>query len=850
MAKSTRTSVPKPVLHTLPNGLDVIVQEDHAHPLASVQVWVRAGSIHEEKWSGGGMAHLCEHMLFKGTQKRSAQQISQDIQALGGYVNAYTSFNRTVYYIEGLSENAGGYMEILADMMLHSKLDAEELAREKDVIRREMAMDHDDANSAAQHLLQATAFKRHPLRHPIIGHRNVFDQITHADLHAFVKRHYSPNNCFLIVTGAVDADAIHQLAQEHFGAWERQPGDPVHLPSEPAQLSPRSARLGFATDITRVTIGWPIPGDVHADKPALDVLAFLLGSGRSSRLYRELRDRLSIAHNVWAGAWSSAECGLFSVEAECDPADAVKAEAALHNVVKQMLTKGPAKAELDKAIRATVAGQHRALVTTRGQAASLGGGWLMAHSLSHAATYLAAIRGLTARDIQNVAKRYLRPETTSTVIVEPLTQSASTAPTASHSSKRSPVEKLVLPNGLTVLLGHNPRLPLVSVRAAFLAGVLSETDSNAGITQVAAQLLLRGTKTRSADQLASVLEDRGGSLHAHGDAHRLLLSSEVVKGDENLALTLLHDLATNATLPATALESVKKRQLASIREEQEDPLTVALRKARREIFAGVPFARTALGTAESVSGLRTADCRAHLKEHLVGNNGVLAVFGDFDAPALKKQISATLGKLPKGTRKLQDCLNLPHHGQPGTWDQHLDKEQAVLVIGFRTVGLHDPDSYALSIIDEACSDMGSRLFNRIREELGLAYYVGAQTFLAYGAGAFYCYVGTDVKKLPLAKKEMLAQIADLAKNGLQKDELERARTTWKSSWLRAQQGNGALADTLAWDELNGLGSEHFQQLPGIIDGLTPARIKKVAAQYFKPANAFITTVVPKPKAKA
>ena len=169
------------IAHTLDNGLEIIVQEDHAHPLASVQVWVRTGSIHEEAWTGAGLAHLCEHMLFKGTQQRSASQISQAIQALGGSVNAYTSFNRTVYYIEGLAAQAEGYMEILADMTQRSKFDPEELAREKDVIRREMAMDNDDPSSATQHLMQATAFRVHPLRHPVIGYRDVFDQVMYRN---------------------------------------------------------------------------------------------------------------------------------------------------------------------------------------------------------------------------------------------------------------------------------------------------------------------------------------------------------------------------------------------------------------------------------------------------------------------------------------------------------------------------------------------------------------------------------------------------------------------------------------------------------------------------------------------
>ena len=137
------------------------------------------------------------------------------------------------------------------------------------------------------------------------------------------------------------------------------------------------------------------------------------------------------------------------------------------------------------------------------------------------------------------------------------------------------------------------------------------------------------------------------------------------------------------------------------------------------------------------------------------------------------------------------------------------------------------------------------MFNRIREDLGLAYYVGTQRFMAYGAGAFYFYVGTDPQKLALAEQEMKGQIADLAKNGLRAEELARAKTTWRASWLKAQQGNGAMADSLAWDELSGLGYEHFEKLPDLVEAVKPADVKRVAKKFFNAKDAFVVRVMPK-----
>lgn len=832
-------------VRTLPNGLEIIVREDHEHPLVSVQIWVKAGSLHEESWTGAGLAHCLEHMLFKGTWKRSAQEISQHIQHLGGYVNAYTTFNRTVYYIDGLAANLEGYLEILADMARSSKIDAAELEKEQDVIRREMAMCDDDAGHALQNLVQSTSFRVHPLRHPVIGHRAVFDQVRQPDLAAFFQRHYVPNNCFIVIAGAVSAQEAFEAVERQLGTWERRPYEPVRMPAEPAQRGLREGRKNFATELTRLALSWQIPGEGHEDKPALDVLAFLLGSGRSGRLFQELREKRGIAHWVWAGAWGAQECGVFNADAECDPKDEAACRSSMLEVIQKMQAAGPDAAELAKAVRATISGQLRTLSTTKGQAAMLGHGWLHVGSLEHSQHYLEAVRSLTPERIREVAHRYLVPASLSVAVVGPNVEAPSQD--AALSSERRSVERIVLPNGLTLLVRENPRLPLVSIRAGFLASVPAETSENAGVTMVSAALLLKGTKKRSAAQIASELENLGGSLHCSADAHRYSLGAEVMRGDEARALDLLADLIQNATLPSAGLAEVKKRHLAGIQEEMEDPLTVAMRRARRHIFEGLPFARTAMGSEDSVKALTVTDCRTMMRSSFTGANGVISVDGDVSSAAIRKLVQKHFGKLPAGSRR---PVTLPEElaqlrTKAGSWTQNMEKEQAVLVIGYRTTGLHDEDTRALTLIDEACSDMGSRLFNRIREELGLAYYVGAQSFAALGAGAFYFYVGTDPAKVSLARAEMLRLIADLAKNGLTPEEITRAKTAWKSSWLRSQQGSGARADALGWNELNGLGHEHFQKLPGLIEAVTDKDIRRVAKTWFGKDRAFIVEVLPK-----
>ncbi len=830
-------------LHTLPNGLEVIIQEDRSHPLASVQLWVKAGSLHEEKWTGTGLAHLVEHMFFKGTESRNAQTIAQEIQSRGGYVNAYTTFNRTVYWIEGVAEQCDGYLEILADMARRSLFDGEELVKEQEVIRREFAMTNDDPHGALSRMLQRTAFREHPMRHPIIGHLEVFNQAGREEVLGFVRRHYVPNNAFLVIVGDVRSPEVMQQVEKHFGSWERRPYEPVLMPEEPEQVAPRHGREEFATDIARISMGWRIHGDSHPDSPALDVLAFILGSGRSSRLNVELRERLGIVHWVGAGAWSALDLGLFSVEAECDASDLENAEQAIHTVLEHIKNSGCTPEELEKAVRATLSSQLRLRSTTRGMASSLAHSWLAVGNLDQDRVYLDRIGSLTVADIANVARKYLVPDRLSRVSLHP-TGTLEKKVNILQGVKREQAQKFTLSNGMTLLVGENPRLPLVSVRTQFLAGVPVETAANGGITQIAAQMLLKGTNNRTDEEIGALLEDRGGSLSSSGDAHRLTVSADVMKGDEGLAMGIVSELLTQAIFPEGHLGKIKKRQLAAIREEQEDPATVALRRARREIFHGLPFERTALGTAESVQSLTVADCQTLWQSYGQARNGVISIFGDVKSEIVRDEIERLFAGLQPGDRSPTVNSVYTPFAPASRTELTLDKEQGVLVLGFPTVGLNDPLAPVLNLIDQACSDMGSRLFNRIREELGLAYYVGAQSFHAMGAGAFYFYVGTDPKKLDLVEEELHKEIHDLVMNGLTDDEIVRAKVTWKASWLRSQQGNGALADNLGWQELNGLGFGYHQQLPQVMESISKQTIQEAAARFFEGNKTFVVRVKP------
>ena len=298
---ATTSSIPpvlpesKAKVFTYENGLTLIVEEDHSAPVASVQAWCGTGSIHEADRMGAGLSHILEHMLFKGTDSRKPGEIASQVQDQGGYINAYTSFDRTVYWIDVPADGASQAVNILADAMMHATLPEKEYIKEQEVIRREFAMGFDDPSRESSQQMLRSVFSKSPYRHPVIGYLDVYNKLTRDDVLRYYKARYVPNNLTFVVVGDVDAKKIHDELGKLFEAEPRRALAPVLIESEPRQMGRRDLHEEFPTELTRLTLSWRIPGLTNADTPALEILGEILGSGRSSILNREIRERKQIA---------------------------------------------------------------------------------------------------------------------------------------------------------------------------------------------------------------------------------------------------------------------------------------------------------------------------------------------------------------------------------------------------------------------------------------------------------------------------------------------------------------------------------------------------------------------------
>jgi zinc protease len=830
----------------LPDGLTLIVKEDHSAPVASVQAWCATGSIDEDDHLGAGLSHILEHMLFKGTKTRSTNEIAQKIQDVGGYINAYTSFDRTVFWIDVPKAGVTTALDVLADAMMNSTLPPEEYSKEQEVIRREFAMGFDDPDRMAGQLLFATAYQRHPYRLPVIGQMEIYNQLTQEQVMRYYKTRYVPNNLTFIVVGDVDAEKVRQQLADFFKAYPEKSLKPVFIPEEPPQLGRREVHQEFATELTRLELAWHVPEVTHPDVPALDLLSVILGDGRSSRLYRRVREEAGLAYAVSAFSYTPGDPGLFGVDATVDPKKREAVEELVLQIIDEVKQAGVTSEELMKAKKKSLSQHLNALTTMRGQASDTGSNWLLTRNLNFSRDYLDAVQKVTLDDIKRVAAKYLTNENLSLISLNPKGSLVAKGEGAKPVSAGE-VQKFELSNGLRVLVREDERLPLVAMSAAFRGGLLAETPQTNGITRLMAKTLIKGTKTRTAEQIANQIEAVGGSISSDGGNNSFNIGLEVTRPDLKLGVELLSDVLLNATMPDKAVAREKEVQIAGIKQEEEQLTTVARNIMRQALFSNYPYALRPTGSVDSVQRLSQKDLLEFRDRYLVAKNGVISVFGNVKAGEVKQLFEQMLGSMKPGELALKDTRPPAPLSKSETVESRKEKTQSVIMVGYRGSDVFSPDRHPLELIDEASSDLGSRFFVRIREQMGLAYYVGASQMQGLATGLFAFYLGTDPQKVEPVKTALFEEIHKLASDGLTNEELARAKKKIIGQQQITNQSNDAFGFQCALDELYGLGFNYHKSFEHDIEAVTLEDTKRVAAKYFRDQPYVLAIVRPPDK---
>ncbi len=849
-----------PVLdRTLPNGLRLILREDHSAPIASFWTWYRVGSRNELPGLTG-ISHWVEHMQFKGTPTLAKGQIFRDVSKHGGTLNALTSNDWTAYFETLPVDRLDLALAIESDRMVNSLFDPAETESERTVILSERQGAENNPSYLLYEEVVATAFRAHPYRHMVIGLEPDLRAITRADLYAHYRRHYHPANAFITAVGDFDADDLARRIDRAFGDLPAGDPPPPVRATEPEQTGERRVTLRRPAPTSYLRIGFHAPPARHPDTPPLLVADALLSGGkpmgfggggpmgRSSRLYRAL-----VAAGLARAAGSDFDLSV-------DPSLLVVGVTALPGIEPQRI-EAVVDAELARLRDESVPAEElaRALKQVQAQYVYSAEGvtnqafWLgqmeIVDGYRRADTLVDELDRVTPVEVQRVAREYLTP-TRRTVGwlfpdapgggTDPATDGADPSPSVvprrrwpyaagtrgrAEGAGRSPFERTALPSG-SVLLGQTrPSAPSVVVRFRLAAGAINDPIERAGLAAFTARMLPRGSDGRSFDRLNEITDSLGASLSVDAGRHFIEATVRCLRADLPNLLDLAAEVLRRPTFPEEEIEKVRIEVLTSIREADDDTRSTADRTLRRLLFPPPhPFGRRVSGDLDTVAAIGRDDLVAFHQRHIGSQPMTVAAVGGFDGLEQVAGLVATsfAGSVDAPAPPTPVPPVLTPSGPIRSDEAIAGKSQADLAVGFPLPSRLDPAYYALDVGNLILGRLGlmGRLGAQVRDRQGLAYYVFSQIEPGREASLWVSRAGVDPGNLERALDAIVDEVRRLRDTAVSSEELDDAKNYLTGILPLALETNDGVAATLLNIDYYDLGLDYLERYPAIIDAIT------------------------------
>jgi zinc protease len=840
----------------LPNGLEVLIRQDRSAPVVAIVTYVSAGYF-DETDDVVGIAHVLEHMYFKGTPTRGVGEIARQTKAVGGYLNAATIYDHTSYYTVLPATGFVQGLDVQFDAYANSLIDADELARELEVIIQEAKRKSDNPGAVATETLYEVLHDRHRIRRWRIGREPGLRALTREVMLTFYRNFYHPGNTVLCVVGDVEPDEVLREVTSRYGAL------PAGAPSRsagPKESGPAGFRhREWSGDIgqTQIAFGWRTPATLDADTPALDILSTVLAGGRASRLYRAVREK-KLATSIAAYDYTPTSLGVFVVHAESPPERATEAAQAIWAQLRALRDDGVSDAELQRAKRLYESRWVRRLEDMEGQANYIAewealGDWAMGDE------YLRRVLATTTAELQALARRYLDPNEASVVVYRPIgtapiAADAGTMRTLLDAAAPAVVASASLPTVEAPAVVTQPRatqeeagvrvyrtaagVPILVRRKAgallhagvyALGGARDEPADRAGLTSMLVRTAIKGTTRRSSAQIAEEGELLGGSVGGAAGSESFGWSISVPSRYGAQAVALLADVAQHATIPDDALETERAIALSDLVALRDDMYRYPVRLATEAAWSGHPYGVPVSGDDRTLPALTAAAVRSWHRERFLNGPTMIALVGDADPDALAAMAAGAFGELRGG-----DLSPLAAPSWPAGIIQRVEqreKSQTALALFFPAPSRTDDARFAAAMIAGVASGLGGRFFDELRDRQSLGYTVHAFASERALAGAFVSYIATSPEKEEIARRGLLAEFAKLREEPVTAKELEQAQTyAIGVHAIRQQSGGAVLGDIIdAW--MFGRLAE-LEEFDSRVHGVTAAEMQQIARAYF------------------
>ncbi len=881
--------------HILPNGLRVLLKEVHTTPIVSVWTWYNVGSRNERPGITG-LAHLLEHMNFKGTEAMSREEMVGLIDALGGYFNGYTWLDQTTYFETLPSPGLDLALKLEAERMRKSLIDPAELEKERTVVISEFRDSENDPQQVLDIDVTAAAFKAHPYGWPTIGWLSDLEMATRKDIVDFYDTYYIPNNATLVVVGDFEAGPVKEKIREYFEGIPVGPTPPGLRTQEPEQMGERRVVVRKKGPASYLEICYHVPPVREEDFIPLMVLdAILAGAeslnfwnfywleeaSRSSRLYRALIDR-GIASTAGACLIPTKYPGLFTITATAmEGVSPDTLEAALLAEIEKIQREDVGAEELKRAKKQLLARYVYENDSVTEQAHQLGF-FATIHEYRYVLDFPRMLKSVTSRQVAEVARRYLVPEngTIGWFIPEekslPVAQ-LSVKPHGLPSGRMTTLKDQEIPpapvpdeevarfevpdfsglrpvtsrldNGLTVLALENPISPSVHVRVLIRSGSAVEAAGESGLATLTSRYLLEGAGEHNGEALAMKIDYSGTEIGTEVNRDYTSLDVDLLEEEYENVVELLGEILMKPTFPEESLERLKLEMITEIGEEEENEYAAAAQTLREMIYnESHPYRHRVLGSREDIAGIDPGDVRSFHAENYYPANLIITVVGDVSTGDALKAVRKTFGDWEGPGKPVDFAIpDLERQKKPLVRVVTMeDKTQVALFMGHLGVSRDDPDYAAVQLVNNILGQfaLGGRLGERVREEMGYAYFVYSGFEGERGRSPFYIIAGVAPEVVRETKDAIEEELERMVREGPDAGELERSKRNILGSLAIRLEENQGIANTLSEMELYSLGATFLEDYTRSISAVSLEEARRVARVHIDPGACSLALAGP------
>ncbi|MFH1594201.1 MAG: pitrilysin family protein [Candidatus Omnitrophota bacterium] len=841
--------------HTLKNGMTVLINEDHSHPVVTILATVKAGLSSEGTYAGTGISHFVEHMVFKGTVKMGPGEIEEKVKSLGGTINASTGLDSASYFITVPSEHFQSALVLIEDILFHPAFDGLELEKEREVILKEIKLNIDDPPRRIMRLLWQESYPEHVYGMPVIGYEDLFKGLTRDDLISYHASRYIPNYIIVAIAGDVDTVAALDSAKELFKNKERSRLPEVGIQSESGQNAMRELAEAANVNLGYLSIGYHTVSLADDDTYALDLLSIIMGDWDGSRLIKRLVKESQIAYSVSTFNYTPKYPGLFINYVVCASEKIEAAKREIFKEIEEVAHNGVEPGELNTAKNIVVSSYIDSLETTGGMARAISQSEFFAGDPYYFKNYVESVRGVDNEAIKRVAKKYLGKKNATIVSLYPksagkesaLSDTKTTLPPgdvggeARSSVKGGAPIKKMLPNGIRLILKEDHRIPKISAVCSFLGGVRAETDLNNGISNLTSTMLLKGTTKRQEPQIRPIIECRGGSISAFSGKNTFGISLNFLREDTKETLEILGDVIRGASFPESEIIKEKEKIFALIKSQDDDIYSAIFLKLQQALFSSHPYRLRTIGEVDTVLGLTRENVQEFYGRFCVPGNMVISLVGDFDPEEMEAAITGLFsgwrGNAPEFPGIEEEPLT-----ERKIADFDLPREQSIVAAGFRGTTYANNDRFALDILSSILSGENGRLYESVRNNLGLSYSLGTFSVPGIDPGLVGSYIATDKTHLDEARRVLIGELEKVSGGEVTGEEIDLAKTSLIGRHKIFLQTNASLAYIMALDETYDVGYDSYLNYPSAISAVTRDDIVETAKRYIKLDKSVIVTI--------